>query len=175
MDEEFNYDYNAIASPLYDNAITSPLYEPKSPLSEHYEPMQFKYEPDANGTTPVAKQIKIYGEEYRVTSVLQAPTQANALKIDQPKFEILSITNTKKYQQQNVINESPELTSTPAAISLDDIYNSATANIKQPQPVPTKTLRNYINYSINYSEIPELCSKCYGIKCFCALTRNLTI
>lgn len=60
MDEEFNYDYNSIASPLYENAVTSPLYEPKSPLSEHYEPMQFKYEPDANGTTPVAKQIKIY-------------------------------------------------------------------------------------------------------------------
>lgn len=170
--------YEKISSPIYnpEESIASPLYEPKSPLSEHYEPMQFKYNPNANGVQPVPKQNKIYGEEYGVTTVLQAPTQANALKIEQPKFEILSITNTKKYQQANTINEPPEqpLPLIPTIdISLDDIYHNATNNSGQPQPLPTKTQRNFINFKINYDDIPKLCTKCYSIKCFCALTQTL--
>lgn len=183
MDNEYECESKSIHSPIYNHdindntqydfeSINSPLYEPKSPLNDNYEHMQFKYNPDGNGMQTVAKQTKIYGEEYGVTTVLQAPTQANNLKIEQPKFEILSVTNTKKYQQPA---EQQEPTILSFETSLDEIYNNATSTNKQPQPIPTRTTRNYIKFKINYHDIPELCTKCYSIKCFCTLIKDLEI
>lgn len=190
MDNTYDYGSKPIDSPLYNhewndnvqydiNSIASPLYEPKSPLNDDYEPMQFKYNPTANEMHTVVTQNKIYGEEYGITSVLQAPTQANNLKIEQPKFEILSVTNTKKYQQPTEQQQQQQHESTLPPLfdtSLDELYNNAAISInKQPQPIPTRTSRNYINFQINHLDIPELCTKCYSIKCFCTLIQNLQI
>lgn len=150
--------------------VKSPLYNPSIYPDFKYEPIQFKWSPTANQATTVTTQKKIYGEEYRVPEVLHAEPHAELTKLDQPKFEILATTSSRKYQPLQTQTESsgaeaPDMNFTE---TLDTLYYT-NHSYKQPTPKPTKTERNYTCININFEDIPTLCTRCYAVKCFCEL------
>lgn len=161
------YNYDDIKSPLYDS-------------SEHtafdYQPMEFQCTPGSNQINTITSRKTIYGEDYNISEVLRANTRADPEKLDQLKFEVLATTSTRKYHQSHgsAINDAADFLSHAASENLHESECIASQSYKQLPPAPTKTTRNYTKITIDYNDIPQLCSKCYSVECFCAIIFNLS-
>lgn len=217
----FNFSPN---SPNYNAWYTTTHVEPKSPTHVHthqqvsslaqlsktaalLQPMEMDDtsaslllqntdgEKSTCTTRNVGKRKRIYGEEYRELTVLNAQPQAKLLKLEQSDYEIVVENFTKKYLPGNN-NNTPEPTATTTTTILPKITAVQTTTQSIPMRskcvLPTFTNRNYIIKELNLSpqafpnnnlqntsnllsaSAPSLsiCLNCFSVTCICKIIKN---
>lgn len=133
-------------SPSYEQTYSpkSPLYEPTSPKYNHqYDDMKFSSEASTSYTQPSKSLKRIYGDEYKIPTILTHEPPGKILKVDPLIHEELE-TDIKKIHQTSI-----------------------KSTLIQNYPHPTITQRNFSHIYINKLDIPTLCYICYSLKCIC--------
>lgn len=108
---------------------------------------------DCRFTKTVPSRKRIYGEEFRESNRLTVKPHFHDLKLDQPTFE--NVVNL----QSNQVNDANS-----SGGNEIPIVNSHRRSLVHR---PTNTKRSFIGYNIDNSKVPDICSKCYSIKCIC--------
>ena len=109
-------------------------------------------------TRIVPSRKRIYGKEFRESNQLTVQPRFHDLKLNQPIFEnVVNLQNN----QCSIMNDTN-------SSGIDDNEN-ATINVHRRSLVhhPTNTERSFIRYNIDNNKVPDICSKCYSIKCIC--------
>lgn len=133
----------------------------------------------------VGKRKRIYGEEYRELTLLDAEPQAKILKLEQSDYDIVVENFTKKYAPtaltqafvtrptlQTTATDDLDSSSCPETVATfnnnnqtDD--NTGNTNLKGNSDfVPTYTARKYQIKDLNTNQ-SLLCTHCYSLECIC--------
>lgn len=99
-------------------------------------------------TKPTSVVHKVYGIDYAISDILCTKPKAELLTLEQPTIELVT---EKKFTSLR-----PDVTTVKKRE--DKIH-----------PVPTYTERCFDEIQVDYTDIPQLCERCYAIKCQCAV------